>query len=110
MYFRYEQSLDLEFIHEASWCCRKMIMSATELYDRFYDKMSEKQLNDLLDLIDEKPGTSPEIRKTSMDYTHYKMSSINGFTANPFDANHITVYHCCWKSFKKIGFVSITDP
>lgn len=38
-------------------------MSATELYDRFYDKMSEKQLNDLLDLIDEKPGTSPEIRK-----------------------------------------------
>lgn len=53
MYFRYEQSLDLEFIHEASWCCRKMIMSATELYDRFYDKMSEKQLNDLLDLIDE---------------------------------------------------------
>lgn len=110
MYFRYEQSLDLEFIHEASWCCRKMIMSATELYDRFYDKMSEKQLNDLLDLIDEKPGTSPEIRKTSMDYTHYKMSSLNGFTANPFDANHITVYHCCWKSFKKIGFVSITDP
>lgn len=110
MYFRYEQSLDLEFIHEASWCCRKMIMSATELYDRFYDKMSEKQLNDLLDLIDERPGTSPEIRKTSMDYEHYKMTSVNGFTANPFDSDHITVYHCCWKSFKKIGFVGMIDP
>ena len=28
--FSYEQSADLEFIHEASWCCRKMNMSATE--------------------------------------------------------------------------------
>lgn len=26
-----------------------MIMSATEIYDRFYDKMTEKQLNELLE-------------------------------------------------------------
>lgn len=41
-YFDYERSLDLEFIHDAGWCRRKMVMSATEIYDRFYDKMSEK--------------------------------------------------------------------
>ena len=52
MFFDYEHSVDLEFIHDASWCVRLMIMSATEIYDRFYDKMSEKQLNELLDLID----------------------------------------------------------
>jgi hypothetical protein len=42
MYFDYEHSLDLEFIDDAAWCRRKMIMSATEIYDRFYDKMSER--------------------------------------------------------------------
>ncbi|MGM9533275.1 hypothetical protein [Intestinibacter sp.] len=51
LYFKWEKSPDIEFIHEASWCCRKMIMSASEIYDRFYDKLSERQLNDLLDIV-----------------------------------------------------------
>lgn len=112
MYFDYEHSLDLEFIDDAAWCRRKMIMSATEIYDRFYDKMSERQLNELLELIDQRPGAgnNPEIRKTSMDYESIKLHKINSFTDNPFDVDHITVYHCCWKSFKKMGFVTLLNP
>lgn len=112
MYFDYEHSLDLEFIDDAAWCRRKMIMSATEIYDRFYDKMSERQLNELLELIDQRPGAgnNPEIRKTSMDYESIKLHKINSFTDNPFDVDHIIVYHCCWKSFKKIGFVTLLNP
>lgn len=111
--FSYEQSADLEFIHEASWCCRKMNMSATEIYDRFYDKMSEKQLNELLDMMDDgtRGGLNPQIRKTSLDYPHIKTRTINGFSSNPFqNADNINVWHCCWKSFKKIGFVTIINP
>ena len=112
MFFDYERSADLEFIHDASWCVRLMIMSATEIYDRFYDKMTEKQLNELLELIDEKPGVgmSPQLGKSSLDYNHIKMQKISSFSDNPFDTDHISVYHCCWKSFKKIGFVSILNP
>ena len=112
MYFDYEHSLDLEFIDDAAWCRRKMVMSATEIYDRFYDKMSERQLNELLELIDQRPGAgnNPEIRKTSIDYESIKLHKINSFTDNPFDIDHITVYHCCWKSFKKIGFVTLLNP
>lgn len=112
MYFDYEHSLDLEFIDDAAWCRRKMIMSATEIYDRFYDKMSERQLNELLELIDQRPGAgnNPEIRKTSMDYESIKLHKVNSFTDNPFDIDHIVVYHCCWKSFKKIGFVTLLNP
>lgn len=111
--FSYEQSADLEFIHEASWCCRKMNMSATEIYDRFYDKMSEKQLNELLDMMDDgtRGGLNPQVRKTSLDYPHIKTRTINGFSSNPFqNADNINVWHCCWKSFKKIGFVTIFNP
>lgn len=112
MYFDYEHSLDLEFIDDAAWCRRKMIMSATEIYDRFYDKMSERQLNELLELIDQRPGAgnNPEIRKISIDYESIKLHKINSFTDNPFDIDHIVVYHCCWKSFKKIGFVTLLNP
>lgn len=112
MYFDYEHSLDLEFIDDAAWCRRKMIMSATEIYDRFYDKMSERQLNELLELIDQRPGAgnNPEIRKTSIDYESIKLHKINSFTDNPFEIDHIVVYHCCWKSFKKIGFVTLLNP
>lgn len=111
MYFDYEKSVDLEYIHDAAWCCRKMIMSATEIYDRFYDKMSEKQLNELLELIDEKPGSgmTPQVGKSELDYNHIKLHKLNSFTDNPFDTDQITVYHCCWKSFKKIGFVTLIN-
>ena len=104
---------DLEFIHDAQWCCYEMIMSLTEVYDRLYDKMSEKQLNELLDMMDDrsKGGVTPEVRKTSLDYPHIKTHSINGFSSNPFEeADNIHVWHCCWKSLKKIGFVNIINP
>ena len=111
--FSYDQTADLEFIHDADWCCRKMIMSATQIYDRFYDKMSEKQLNQLLEMIEDtgRGGINPEVRKTSLDYPHIKTHTIGGFTTNPFDdVDDINVWHCCWRSFKKIGFVTYIDP
>lgn len=114
IYFDYDSDTsDLEFIHEAQWCCYEMIMSLTEVYDRLYDKMSEKQLNELLDMMDDrsKGGVTPEVRKTSLDYPHIKTHSMNGFSSNPFEeADNIHVWHCCWKSLKKIGFVNIINP
>lgn len=114
IYFDYDSDTsDLEFIHEAQWCCYEMIMSLTEVYDRLYDKMSEKQLNELLDMMDDrsKGGITPEVRKTSLDYPHIKTHSINGFSSNPFEeSDNIHVWHCCWKSLKKIGFVNIINP
>ena len=109
----YDQTSELEFLHEADWCCRKMVMSATEIYDRFYDKMSEKELNELIDLINDVPysGLSPELRKNNTDYPHIKLHNLNKFSSNPFEnGNTINVWHCCWKSFKKIGFVTYQDP
>lgn len=114
LYFDYDtETSDIEFIHEAQWCCYEMIMSATEIYDRLYDKMSEKQLNELLELMEDgaKGGINLELRKTSLDYAHIKLHNINGFTSNPFDgSDNIRLWHCCWKSFKKIGFVTVIDP
>lgn len=113
-YFDYDTEVsDLEFIHDAQWCVYEMKLSVTDIYDRYYDKLSEKQLNDLLEMMSDvsKGGINPEVRKTSMDFPHIKTHSINGFTANPFESSdNISVWHTCWQSFKKIGFVTIEDP
>lgn len=113
-YFDYDSDTsDIEFIHEAQWCCYEMVMSATELYDRLNDKMSEKQLNELLELMEDgiKGSLTPELRKTALDYPHIKTHTIDGFTSNPFESSdNVHVWHCCWKSFRKIGFVTIMNP
>lgn len=110
-FFDYEHSVDLEFIQDASWCCRLMVMNPTEIYDRFYDKLDEKQLNRLLDLIDAKPGVGnyPRMEKSELDYNHVDMRRINMYTNDPFDSDQLNVYHTCWKSFKKIGFVTLAN-
>lgn len=114
LYFDYDtETSDLEFIHDAQWCVYEMKLSVTDIYDRYYDKLSEKQLNELLDLMSDsaKGGVNPEVRKTSLDYPHIKTHAINGFSTNPFeDGSNISVWHTCWQGFKKIGFVTITDP
>lgn len=114
LYFDYDtDTSDLEFIHEAQWCVYEMKLSVTDIYDRFYEKMSEKQLNQLLDMMDDtsRGGINPEVRKTSLDYPSIKTHSINGFSSNPFDnTSSISVWHTCWQSFKKIAFVTIQDP
>lgn len=114
LYFDYDtETSDLEFIHDAQWCVYEMKLSVTDIYDRYYDKLSEKQLNQLLDLMSDsaKGGVNPEVRKTSLDYPHIKTHTINGFSTNPFeDGSNISVWHTCWQGFKKIGFVTITDP
>lgn len=58
-------------------------------------------------MIEDKPGTGlgSSVRKTNMDYSHVNIKSLNPFTDNPFDSDHVNVWHCCWKSFKKIGFI-----
>lgn len=114
LYFDYDtETSDLEFIHDAQWCVYEMKLSVTDIYDRYYDKLSEKQLNELLDLMSDsaKGGVNPGVRKTSLDYPHIKTHTINGFSTNPFeDGSNISVWHTCWQGFKKIGFVTITDP
>lgn len=110
--FKFMCGDNIEFIHDATWCDRKMLMSVTELYDQFYDKLSEKQLNELLERVGQKPtsGYGPD-KSPVDDYLHIKTRTYSSLPDhNPYsDVDDIIVHHVCWKSFKKIGFVTIMD-
>lgn len=107
IYFSYDNSPDLEFIEDGSWCCRKMRMPITEVYDRYYDKLEEKDLDKLEEMIGSTPG------RNLGDRSPIDMGIQLRIYDNPmFEGSGkslVNVWHCCWKSFKKIFYVTTTD-
>ena len=105
--FSYDKSPDLEFIEDGSWCCRKMRMPITEVYDRYYDKLEEKDLDKLEEMIGSTPGINLG------DRSPVDMGIQLRIYDNPiFEGSGkslVNVWHCCWKSFKKIFYVTTTD-
>lgn len=105
--FSYDKSPDLEFIEDGSWCCRKMRMPITEVYDRYYDKLEEKDLDKLEEMICSTPG------RNLGDRSPVDMGIQLRIYDNPIfegaGKSLVNVWHCCWKSFKKIFYVTTTD-
>lgn len=105
--FYYDKSPDLEFIEDGSWCCRKMRMPITEVYDRYYDKLEEKDLDKLEEMIGSTPG------RNLGDRSPVDMGIQLRIYDNPIfegaGKSLVNVWHCCWKSFKKIFYVTTTD-
>lgn len=105
--FSYDQSPDLEFIEDGAWCCRKMRLPITEIYDRYYDKMTEKDLTKLEEMINAVPA------RNLGEHDPVDRGIQLRFFDNPsFDgaAKHcVNVWHVCWKSFKKIFYVTTLD-
>ncbi len=105
--FSYDKSPDLDFIEDGSWCCRKMRMPITEVYDRYYDKLEEKDLDRLEEMIGSIPG------RNLGDRSPVDMGIQLRIYDNPiFEGSGkslVNVWHCCWKSFKKIFYVTTTD-
>ena len=109
LYFSYDKSPDLEFIEDGSWCCRKMRLPVAEVYDRYYNKLDEKDLNKLNEMLTGKPmgdmregdpvDTGGGIQLHIYDNPEFDQKS----------RHCINVWHCCWKSFKKIFYVTVMD-
>ena len=105
--FSYDKSPDLEFVEDGSWCCRKMRMPITEVYDRYYDKLEEKDLDRLEEMIGSTPGRNLGDRSpidTGIQLHIYDNPIFEGS-----GKSLVNVWHCCWKSFKKIYYVTTAD-
>lgn len=109
MFFAFDKSPDLEFIEDGDWACRRMRLSYTEVYDRFYDKMNEEQLDRLLTLIDGKPGSYGADKNMIDDFNKYSVRIVDNPTFDFRSRNTVNVWHACWRSFKKIAYVTFQD-
>lgn len=110
MFFAYDQSPDLEFIEDASWCCRRMRMPVAEIYDRYYDKLSEKDLNKLNEMLTGRPSNDMGDKDPVDNFGGgIQMHIYDNPLFDQKTRSSINVWHCCWKSFKKIYYVTYMD-
>ena len=109
LYFSYDKSPDLEYIEDGSWCCRRMRLPVAEIYDRYYDKLTEKDLNKLNEML---TGTLMNNNGEKDPVDNFNSIQMHIYDNPVYDQKSrycINVWHCCWKSFKKIYYVTTLD-
>lgn len=109
LYFSYDKSLDLEYIEDGSWCCRRMRLPVAEIYDRYYDKLTEKDLNKLNEMLTGTPMNDRGEKDPVDNFNSIQMHIYDNPVYDQKSRYCINVWHCCWKSFKKIYYVTTLD-
>ena len=96
---------DLDNIEDGDWFVRHMRMTPATIYDRFNDIMTESDLNKVLALVEGRGGTPKS------DYARIEFKVINNSVSpdNTLQGQYVDVWHAVWRSFKKVGFVTIID-
>jgi hypothetical protein len=103
----YDMDPDLEFIEDGEFVIRHMYMSATSIYDRFQDMMTEADLDKVLDAANQEPphGKASDVNYQSIVYKDNPLSNDRSAASN----NELDVWHATWKSYKKVGFLTTID-
>ena len=107
--FSFDKTPGLEFVEDGAWCCRKMRMPITEIYDRYYDKIDEKDLSKLEDMINAVQARNYGDKNPIDDFNKIMWFNHDNPMTDDYGKAHINVWHVCWKSFKKIFYVTTQD-
>lgn len=92
----YDKSHSSSYIEDGEWVVYKDMLVLSDIIDRFYMMLKEKNVKDL--------ESNVNYSSAGRLYDFLK-SSISGFDHH----TKIPVYHCQWKGRKKIGFLSYLD-
>ena len=106
----YDRDGYTDFIDEKEWFKRTWYMTATAIYDRFNDIMDEADLDKMLDKFasTSTKSTGPESPFQNVIYKENVSSRfVDNFRQDDRPYDSIEVNHCVWRSFKKIGFLTI---
>jgi hypothetical protein len=92
----YAKTDSVTFIEDSDWQVRRKRMSVNQVVDKFYDILGEKDLERL-----ENPTTSND--------GGFSLDFLDSREDREHSDRTVEVLHVCWKSFRKIGFLSYTD-
>ena len=108
--FSCDQSPEVNYIEDGEWAVRKMKMSPSAIYDRFYDIMSEHELDILLKMAD---GQTSFTNKGDIDRPYImwrNLETTGSLSYNQFEETGLLdVFHTVWKSLKRVGFLKYID-
>jgi hypothetical protein len=111
-YCEYDNDPDVDFIEDGDWFVRRMPMTASAIYDRFYDLMDESDLDRLLEMVQggvsyKDSSTGSEVNTKSIMYRDRIPS--DSFLGEEYGYGLLNVYHGVWRSYKKVGFLVYVD-
>lgn len=92
----YDQSPHVKYLKDGDWVVRRMLLTVSDVVDRFYDSLEEKDINKMED------GSYSE----SPAHFHNWLSG----RGNTNERNLVNVYHYTWRSMEKVGFLSYINP
>ena len=86
-----------------------MRLPITEVYDRYYDKLTEKDLNKLEEMINKVSGNSAGDKDERDLFKGIQLHFYDNPINDDSSSRCVNVWHCCWKSFKKMYYVTTFD-
>lgn len=105
LYCDYDRSPDIEFIDQSSWFKRKMLISVSDLYNRYYSKLDEETFDKILSLSSG-GKTFTKVGRGATGGIKW-VDSLSSSSLNGEDiADCIELYHTVWTAYKKVGFIT----
>lgn len=98
MRFNFARSADCENIEDAEWAVCEYKMSPSQVTRYFSKDLSDNDLEDIFAYS----------RKFNLDH-EAQASDLFFEMDNELEDDDITIYHCVWKSLRKIGFLTFID-
>ena len=106
LYSDYDRSQEVEFIDQSTWFKRLMYMSPSAIYDRWYNKLEEKDLDKILEMTQ---GNSRGMKSSGQGGIVWNTTLTSGMLNNEEIEDALEVHHVVWVSYKKIGFVTTPE-
>lgn len=104
----YDPNPNLECIEEGDWFVKHSYMSPNEIYDMYFDKLDESQLNKLLEMSKAGSGGAGGSSQGDDSYRPiiYK-ENLTDFVKgrSSYNIDKLDIWHVVWRSYQKIGFV-----
>lgn len=96
--FDYDKSPNIDFVEDGEWCIRRVLLTISDVVDKFYDELKNKD--------------HEELEKRMHWVTPFSMYNYLQEEFSKYDtySGKIPVYHVQWKGKKLIKHIIYTDP
>jgi hypothetical protein len=107
LYFDFDRSPNLRYIEDAAWAKELRYMSAPDVYDEFYEVLTEADVERIENI---KSGSSLEISDSAINIPIVYQSNTAAKEGDLDSSDiHVRVEHVEWKSLRKIGILKYLD-
>lgn len=105
----YDPNPNLECIEDGDWFVKHTLMSPAEIYDIYFDKLKESDLDKLLSMS-LGSGGSKAMGDDNYRPIIYRENITEHFGASKnYTDDKLDIWHVVWRSYQKVGFVTYVD-